>query len=156
DILLGVLTLGAGAVVIYAGFVGQFRIAGLSALTVVTLSLAVRQVAPFVVQHTGTDTERTTRENPYIATRAGYTRRAFGVDAITPADSAFIVHATGRRDSTIAYGSLQAALPFVSVWDPGALARAVDAGRAGIDRGVRTAWRSTPAGLAADVVDPPS
>ncbi|MEO7083116.1 MAG: UPF0182 family protein [Gemmatimonadaceae bacterium] len=143
DIILGIVTLGAGLIVLWAGFVGQFRLAGISALTVVTLSLAIRQVAPAIVDHTGTDSERASRERPYTSTRASYTRRAFGVDAI------------GVADSTIAFPSIQAALPWVSVWDPLALSRALDAGRAD-DHGVRIAWRYSPTGLAADVVDPPS
>ena len=66
DTVLGIVTLGAGLIVVWAGFVGQFRLAGISALTVVCLSLAIRQVAPFVVDHAGTDLERKDRERPYI------------------------------------------------------------------------------------------
>ncbi|HEX3866583.1 MAG TPA: UPF0182 family protein, partial [Gemmatimonadaceae bacterium] len=144
DIILGLVTLGAGLIVVWAGFVGQFRLAGVAALTVVSLSVAARQITPFVVQHTGTEVERAERERPYLATRAGYTRRAFAVDAIV------------KADSTIAYPTLQSALPWVSAWDPNALARAIDGGRAGNDRDVRAAWRPAAAGLVADVVNPPA
>jgi len=143
DFILSLATLGAALIVLWAGAVGQFRLAGICVLTVVVFSLIVREVAPFVVQHTGTDAERVTRERPYNATRAGYTRHAFAVDAVA------------HVDSSIGYTSLAAALPWVPVWDPPALARAIDAGRAGDDMSVRTGWRSSPLGLIADVVDPP-
>ena len=71
------------------------------------------------MQHSGTDAARAQRELPYLGTRASYTRRAFAVDVVP------------RADSTIAYPSLTAALPWVPAWDPPALARAIDGGRAG-------------------------
>ena len=143
DLALALIALGAAIIVIWAGFAGQLRLAGVSVLTVIALSLVVREVAPAIVQHTGTDAERTARERPYLATRAGYTRRAFGGDAVV------------RADSSIAFPSLAAALPWVPVWDPPALARAIDGGRAADVAGVSVGWRvSESNGLLADVVDP--
>lgn len=143
DLALGLITLGAALVVIWAGFVGQLRLAAISVLTVVSLSLVVREVAPAIVQHTGTDAERTAREQPYQRARAGYTRRAFGGDAVM------------RADASIAFPSLAAALPWVPVWDPPTLAHAIDGGRAADIGGVTVGWRATqPTGLQADVVDP--
>lgn len=144
DVLLALAALGSGLVVIWAGFVGQLRLAGFSTLIIIVLTLLVRELAPVIAQHTGTDADRALRERPYLATRATFTRRAFAVDAVS------------RADSTIAFHSLTAALPWVSVWDPPALGRAIDAGRAGDERSVRVAWRSSPTGLVAEVVDPPS
>ena len=61
-----------------------------------------------------------------------------------------------RADSTIAYPSLTAALPWVPAWDPPALARAIDGGRAGDVQKVTIGWRDVATtGLLADVVDPP-
>jgi hypothetical protein len=143
DLALGLVTLGAAVIVIWAGFAGQLRLASVSVLTVIALSLVVREVAPAVAQHTGTDAERASREHPYQATRAGYTRRAFGSDAVL------------RSDSSIAFSSLAAALPWVPVWDPPALARAIDGGRAADLAGVKVGWRmSETNGILADVVDP--
>lgn len=142
DLVLALITLGAALVVIWAGFVGQLRLAGVSVLTVIALSLVIREVAPAVAQHSGTDAERVTRERPFQTTRALYTRRAFIGDTIMRADSAF------------AYASLNAALPFVPAWDPPALARAIDGGRAADVANVRIGWRWAAAGLIADVVDP--
>jgi hypothetical protein len=143
DLLLALVTLGAALIVTWAGFAGQFRLAGIAVFTVLVLSIVAREIAPAIAQHQGTDAERAARERPFQATRAGYTRRAFAVDAIT------------RADSTVAYPSLAASLPWVPVWDPGALARAVDGGRAGDDQNVRIAWRWASTGLVADAVEPP-
>jgi hypothetical protein len=143
DLALALIALGAAIIVIWAGFAGQLRLASISVLAVVALALVVREVAPAIAQHTGTDAERAARERPYQATRAGYTRRAFAVDAVT------------RAETSIAYPSLAAALPWVPGWDPPALARAIDGGRAADLAGVTVGWRVPPSGgLLADVVDP--
>jgi uncharacterized membrane protein (UPF0182 family) len=143
DLILSVTTLGAALIVMWAGFVGQLRLAGISVLTVVVLSLAIREVVPAIAQHSGTDAERVARERSYLGTRATFTRRAYAIDPMP------------RADSTLAYPSLSAALPFVPVWDPPALSRAIDGGRAGDVTSVRIGWRASPVGLLADVVDPP-
>ena len=144
DVLLSLATLGAALVVIWAGFVGQLRLAGISVLTVVALSLVAREIAPIVAGHIGSDADRTSRERDYGSTRGSYTRSAYGVTSIRTADS------------SIVYPSLAAAMPWIPVWDPPALARAIDAGRAGDDRNIRTAWHTTPRGMIGEVIDPPS
>jgi uncharacterized membrane protein (UPF0182 family) len=143
NLLLSILTLGAGLIVMWAGSVGQFRLAAVSVLSVVVMSLVGREVIPAAAQRIGTDSERAVRERPYVASRVLYTRRAYGVDLI------------GKADSTIDFPSVATALPWLSIWDPPALARATDAGRAGDERGVRTAWRVSRDGLLADVLQPP-
>ena len=143
DLLLALVALGAALIVIWAGFVGQFRLAGISVLCLVVLTLVVREIAPLVVDHSGSDADRASREQPYTGTRATYSRRAYAVDAIVPADS------------TMSYPSFNAALPYVSIWDPPALAYAIDPDRAPEDRISRIAWRALPSALAAEVVDPP-
>jgi uncharacterized membrane protein (UPF0182 family) len=143
DLLLALVTLGAGLIVIWAGFAGQIRLAAISVFSVVAFSLLVREVVPAIADHVGSDGDRTARERPYEATRAGYTRRAFAADA---------VH---RADSSVAFPTLAAALPFIPVWDPPALTRAIDGARAADDQTFHIAWRALPAGIAADVVEPP-
>jgi len=143
NLLLSILTLGAGLIVMWAGSVGQFRLAAISVLSVVLMSLVAREVVPATAQRVGTDTARATRERPYIGARIAYSRRAFGVDQL------------GRADSTIGFPSIAAALPWVSAWDPTALTRAIDAARANGDRSLRSAWRASANGLIADVVEPP-
>ena len=103
----------------WAGFVGQFRLAAhLGAQRRRDCrSWCARSYRPSrSTRHR--DASATSREHPYLATRVSYTRRAFAVDLI------------GRADSTIGFPSMAAALPWVSAWDPPALARAIDAGRA--------------------------
>ncbi len=143
DLLLALVTLGAALIVTWAGFAGQIRLAGISVFSVVAFSLLVREVVPAIADHVGSDSARAARERPYLATRAGYTRRAFAADAVHLADS------------SVAYPTLAAALPFVPVWDPPALTRAIDGARAADDQAFYVAWRALPAGIAADVIEPP-
>jgi uncharacterized membrane protein (UPF0182 family) len=143
DLLLSLATLGAALIVVWAGFVGQFRLAGISVLTALAVAILVREVAPLVVEHSGTDRERAMRELPYVATRASYTRRAYAVDVV------------GRADSSSAYRDLASALPWVPIWDQPALTRAVDVGRVSDDQPVPLTWIPTPSGMDADLVGAP-
>jgi hypothetical protein len=144
NLLLSILTLGAGLIVMWAGSVGQFRLAAISVLSVVVMSLVAREAVPAIAQRTGSDAERVARERPYLGTRVLYSRRAFGVDLL------------GVADSSIAFPSMSAALSGMPAWDAPALARAADVGRAANDRSVRIEWRASANGLIADIVDPPS
>ena len=145
DLILALVTLGAALVVMWSGYVGQLRLAGISVLTVIGLSLLVREVAPVVVDHVGPEAARAARERPYLETRASYSRRAYGADAVMIADS------------SIAYPSLAASIPWLPFWDPPALIRTISGARS-VDssQSDRIAWRASTAGLVADVVDPPS
>jgi uncharacterized membrane protein (UPF0182 family) len=143
DLLLSLLTLGAALIVLWAGFVGQLRLAAISVITSVALSLIIREIAPAVATHTGTDAERMRREQGYMATRATYTRRAYATDLMPHADT------------SAAFPSLAAAMPWVTVWDPPALDRVASAGRVIDDTLPLVAWRATPAGLTANVIESP-
>ena len=143
DLLLSLATLGAALIVIWSGFVGQFRLAGISVLSTLAIAILIREVAPLVVEHSGSDAERATRERVYVGTRGSYTRRAYAVDAVA------------RADSSIAFPTLAAALPWVPVWDQPALTRAVEVGRVSDDQPVPTSWNSTVNGIVADVVGAP-
>ncbi|HEX4684810.1 MAG TPA: UPF0182 family protein [Gemmatimonadaceae bacterium] len=146
DLILSVATLGAALIVLWTGLAGRMRLAGIAVLATIVLSLLGREVAPTIVAHTGTDAHRVTREQSYVATRAAYTRRAFGVDRMP------------RTDSAAAFVSAAAALPSVSVWDVPALARAVDASRAASpdDGPTPVGWHAMPGELLADVINAPS
>jgi hypothetical protein len=112
-------------------------------LTVVGLSLAAREIAPSLVAHSGSEQQRASRERAYVATRATYTRRAFDADVIT------------KADPSVAFASLDAALPWLPAWDPPALVRAVMSGRATNGHPLLVGWHRGAAGLIADVVDSP-
>jgi hypothetical protein len=142
NLLLSLATLGAALLVTWAGLVGQLRLAAAASAGVVVLALVVRQVAPAIVGRAGSEAERTARETPYVASRAGYTRRAFAVDTVS------------RADSTMMYPSIAAAAPWVPVWDPPAIFRDIARGGATIDSTIRLGWRPSSAGIVADVVAP--
>lgn len=116
SLLMSIVTLGAGLTVLWAGWTGQLRLAFAALTGVIVAALAARQVAPFIASRTGTAGERdpAVRERAYVATRGGYTRRAFAVDRIVAADS------------SVTFASLEEAAPHVPVWDDGALRRAND------------------------------
>ena len=64
NLLLSILTLGAGLIVMWAGSVGQFRLAAVSVLSVVVMSLVAREVVPATAQRLGTESERDVARAP--------------------------------------------------------------------------------------------
>ncbi len=133
SLLLALVTLGAGLTVLWAGWTGQLRLAFAALSFVIVAVLGARLLAPFIAKRTSTDRDPVVRERPYEATRAGYTRRAFAVDRIAPADS------------LIKFSSLTDAAPHIPVWDDGALRRASDRPLAGAGVG----WAASDSGIMA-------
>ncbi|HMC53669.1 MAG TPA: UPF0182 family protein [Gemmatimonadaceae bacterium] len=133
NLLLSLVTLGAGLTVVWAGWSGQMRLAFAALTGVLVAALSARQVAPFIARRATADRDPAARDRPYEATRAGYTRRAFAVDRITGADS------------TVRFNTLGDAAPYVSVWDEGALHRASERALAGTAVG----WTTSDSGLIA-------
>lgn len=113
NLLLSLLTVAAAAAVLIFGWQGQLRAAIGAVIAVFVISFAVRQVAPVLSERSAAARSAAEREQPYLATRAEYTRRAYAVDRVRPADS------------TVVWASLSAGQSFVSVWDSDALARAI-------------------------------
>jgi len=134
------VTLGAGLIVIWSGLNGQLRIAGASVITVLVLAIAVRQVMPAIVRHSGTDAELASREVPYLETRAAYSRRAYATDAIV------------RASPAAAFPDVATALAHSAAWDAPALVRAADGMRGPVGEPVGIGWQGTPAGMTAVVV----
>jgi hypothetical protein len=130
-----VVTLGAGLTVLWAGWTGQMRLAFAALTGVIIAVLAARQVAPFIAKRAGANTDVVTRERPYEATRAGYTRRAFAVDRI------------GVADSTIGFTSLTQAAAYVSLWDDATLRRSTERAQAG----ATLSWQAVDSALVATV-----
>jgi len=140
SLILAVLTLGAAFVVIWAGWTGQIRMAAGAIAGILILSLIVRQLVPFAAgKLTADDSDKGTRERPYEATRAGYTRRAYAVDR---------VEAAGPN---VGFQTLNDAARGVSAWDPSAIALAIERSRQVSVSRFELGWRSTPAGFVADV-----
>ena len=112
-LVLSLVTLGAGLTVLWAGWTGQMRLAFAALSAVLGAALIAGQIAPFVARHS-VASDAATRDRPYEATRAGYTRRAFAVDRLSIDDPA------------LRFASLSDAVPFVPAWDDAALRRAVE------------------------------
>jgi uncharacterized protein len=135
SLLLSLVTLGAGLTVLWAGWTGQMRLAFAALTGVIIAALAARQLAPFIAKRAIANRDPAVRERPYEATRAGYTRRAFAVDRVVPADS------------SVAFVSLAEAAQHVPVWDDGALRRASDRALPGAGVG----WSASDTGIVAAV-----
>jgi uncharacterized membrane protein (UPF0182 family) len=95
-----------GAVVALTGWAGQTRLAFMAATGVLALSLVLGQAVPAVAERATRGADPAERELPYAATRAAYTRRAFGADGMVPADS------------TLGFATPAEAAAGVPVWDP--------------------------------------
>jgi uncharacterized membrane protein (UPF0182 family) len=102
----------AGAVILWAGWSGQPRLAVAVLSIVLLLAPTLHWIVPSVVNATGPVVDEAERERPYEAVRAGFTRRAFGLDRIRP------------FPDSLAVASLDA-LGDTPVWDPSALARSL-------------------------------
>lgn len=133
NLVLSLVTLGAGLTVLWAGWTGQMRLAFAALTGVLVAVVAARQVAPFVARRAAAERDPVVRERPYEATRAGYSRRAFAVDEVVVGDS------------LVTFGTLAEAAPFVPVWDEGALREVDDRALAGGSVG----WTMSDTGLLA-------
>jgi uncharacterized membrane protein (UPF0182 family) len=123
--ILAYAAIGCGFVVSWAGWTGQSRVA-LTVLTVLLLLTPTMQyLLPLAVKWSSAPVDPILRERAYAADRAGFTRRAFGLERIcvdTNATAACPRPAAGRQS---ALSSVRHAAS-VSVWDPVPLARAVE------------------------------
>ncbi len=143
SLVLAVVTFGAALIVVWGGWTGQLRLAFSAVLGVVVLSVIVREAAPYAADHFGDDGDPATRERPYEAMHAGFTRRAFALDRITTADS------------TSAYNTLAAASRGISLWDAPAVLRAIRRTPGGELVVPELAWHGTPAGIVVDAPERP-
>ncbi|MGI8498663.1 MAG: UPF0182 family protein [Gemmatimonadaceae bacterium] len=139
DLTLAVLTLVAAIVVVWFGWSGQVRVAFGAVGTVLILSLSLRQLAPLVVRRSAPARTAGQREAPYRATRVAYTRRAFGLDRLGPADPA------------MSFSSLREVSTNVPAWEPAALARAVARGSHGELGASGVGWIPSAVGVVAVV-----
>jgi uncharacterized membrane protein (UPF0182 family) len=140
-LLLAVVTFCAALVVCWAGWSGQMRLAFLSVTTVLLLSVIARSIAPLLARRSVDPAAAAAQERPYIATRHGYTRRAFGVDRMRP--------------DTLGAGFASApdAAPRVAIWDGETLAAAAQRLRRVRIVGDGAAWQATGPTLSALLVE---
>jgi hypothetical protein len=111
--IMAYAAIGAAFVVAWSGWTGQSRVA-LTVMAVLLLLTPTMQYAlPLVVRWASAPVNPEIRERPFAGDRIGYTRRAFGVDRITPLSAAEALRSV--RDAA-----------GISVWDPLALTRAIE------------------------------
>lgn len=118
NLILALVTIAAGMLVAWSGFIGQVRVAFFTVTTILLLALTLRQVVPPVAQRFVTPGDPDVRDRPYLATRNGYTRRAYDVDRLTREDSGGIA-------------SSGPSLRGAPLWDAPALERATSRGGRG-------------------------
>ncbi|MEP6766246.1 MAG: UPF0182 family protein, partial [Gemmatimonadaceae bacterium] len=120
DFVLALVSVFASVLLLSAGWKGQVRLAT-ATLTVVLLgALGVRHGLPGLLANGEMIGNPARRELDYIATRALVTRRAYDVDGI-----GFVVADSNRSITPIKLHDLPRIL---TVWDAGALSRALSAG----------------------------
>ena len=153
NFVLAFATAAAAVLVGWAAWTGQMRIAFIAVTAVLALSLGLRQFLPPLARRLAGPVDPELRESGYLATRAGYTRRAYAVDRVVVSDSG------GAR---IAIRSLKDNVTSISQWDASAIKRAVERRRQGAVSGA-IGWASDSTQLIAvaaqrptgpDAVDP--
>jgi uncharacterized membrane protein (UPF0182 family) len=145
---------GAAAVLVgWAAWTGQMRVAFVAVTAVLALSLGLRQFLPPLARRLAGPVDPELRESGYLATRAGYTRRAYAVDRVVAGEVAA---------ARVALPSVREALQSISEWDAGAIKRALERRRQGIVTGA-IGWAADSSRLVAiaaqrptgaDAVDP--
>lgn len=111
-LVLAATALAAGVVVIWSGAAGQIRLAFLALSVLLLLAVIVRHVLPLALQPAG---DAVLAEQPYLETREGFTRRAFGGDRVA------LLRADGADSALYVAGA-----EGVAVWDEAVLLRATD------------------------------
>ena len=143
---LAVFTMCAALLVLLAGWAGQVRVAFAAVTAVLVLSIVLRQVTPTMVRRFAEPGDPVARERPYIATRAGYMRRAFAVERLVASDTALGFSTAADA----AYG--------VPIWDPRAVVHNIERVQpplqAGSERSL--AWQGSPNGVLAVVPERPA
>jgi hypothetical protein len=138
-LVLSLATLGAGLFVIIAGVSSQ-RIAISTTVGVLILWVIARQFAPAVVRRMTRGADPVARERPYLATQAGYTRRAYAVDQIRIADS------------SVAFRTADSAVTATAIWDDLTLRLALDPSQPADTSASWISWRPSARGPVADIV----
>lgn len=78
-LLLSIVTAAAAITVLLSGWTGQLRTSFVAITVVVILSIGVQEIVPALVRRLTPPAEQLARERSYTATRANFTRRAYGL-----------------------------------------------------------------------------
>ena len=140
-LLLGVATMCAAVVVAWAGWSGQMRVAFAAVSAVLLLSLVSRTAIPLFYRRTLNPATHVKDELQYIATRLGYTQRAYALNRMQP-DSV----GTG-------FASTAEAASRIAVWDGATLTVGAEKARHVRVFGDGPAWTATSNGIVALLVE---
>ena len=138
-LFLSLATLGAGVFIIIAGVASQRMTIG-ATIGVLVLWVVVRQLVPTVVRRVTRAADPVVRERPYLATQAGYSRRAYAVERI------------GAADSSVTFRTADSAIGAIAIWDDLTLRLALDPNQQVDTNSSWVSWRPSPRGPVADVV----
>lgn len=139
SLVLAIIAAAAAVLVAWAGWRGQVRVALASVTLVLLLSLVLRQLLPVIARRLAAQEDPRRREWGYLATRAGFTRRAYAVDEII------------AGDSTVAFPDRASAARGLPVWDAAVMARAIARSPRGGDVVGAPSWHGTPSGVVAEL-----
>ncbi|HUO53044.1 MAG TPA: UPF0182 family protein, partial [Gemmatimonadaceae bacterium] len=109
---LALFAIGGAFMLLVLGWMGQMRAATFVLGALFVVGTSVRLIWPLVVRWGPAPADAAAREQPYLLSRAKYTRRAFALDEVRLADSA------------LRYPSPSAAAAGISSWDPRWILRA--------------------------------
>lgn len=102
---LSVVTVAAAALVLVSGWTGQLRTIFFTISAVLVGSIALDLVLPSVARRVADSSVDAPRQQPYVATRAAFTRRAYGDGpdtAVTPGEvSRFAAFGDSARSATL-------------------------------------------------------
>jgi uncharacterized membrane protein (UPF0182 family) len=137
----------AAPILLRAGWIGQVRAAFYTLSLVLAAALGGRQVLPIMLNRSDLIGDPARRDQPYLATRTLFSRRAYAVDAIQTSlpDSARNPHSTVHP--RLAHSELAAR---VSLWEPEASRSHVGESRSLIDVGL-AGWTHTADGHVASL-----
>lgn len=113
NLLLALATIVGAMLVVWAGWLGQLRLAFATLGAVIVLSIGLRHLVPPIAIRFLSPSDAELRDRPYLATRAAFTRRAFDTDRTTT------TLPTDRVPPRAAF------IRGIPLWDPEALRRAV-------------------------------
>lgn len=153
DVALAVATFAAALIVLRTGWIGQVRAAFITVSLVLVGSLGLRQLGPEIVRSGALVDNRESIARDYEATRALFTRRAYGVETIrfdtaanaAPADSV-------TRSVLLTAAAPEANLARIAMWDAAVLNDLRTSAEVPVTAVAAPAWQRGPTGPEAIVV----
>ena len=143
NLALALVTICASAVVLWAGWVRQLRVAMGTVVTLLVCSLVVRHAGPLLLPRFSTTAEADARTQAALSTWRQFTQRAFGLELVQRIDA-------GERAPRVVDPAHD-----VSAWDAAALAHALERMRRGGRTGPHVGWEVKADGLHAVIVSAP-